>query len=274
LYEQATAAYKGFCTGKWPLETLGQNSSQVEPDVLLLAGASNIFAQRRDSSTADSPSGSTPSDSGTLPAIPQDTVHPVLLQYMQVIQDGDAEIQGSYDLLDTDLSRNTILSGGSSSGYGLGASTSAPVPHGMPGATCTNAGVLPTQPLPQVPADSQLWNSFESTQYPSGPGEAAYSLDSSPDFNSIFRFQVPSLHTQYPQLSSATNQTVDQTPTTNHSPTYNDLSRGGGVNGMRMGDTGTGSGLDFASFMTGNVPGLTLDGTGISWEAFLNGWNP
>jgi hypothetical protein len=200
-----------------------------------------------------------------MPAIPQDTIHPVLLQYSQVIQDSDVEIQGSSNLLDTDPSTT-------SSGYGLGASTFAPVPHGMPGAARTNAGVLPTQPLPQVPADNQLWNSFESTQYPSGPGEAMYSPDSFPDLDSIFRFQAPSLHTQYPQLSSATARAVvEQTPTTNHSPNSN---RGDGISGVQMGDTGAGGELDFASFMTGNVPGLTLDGMGISWEAFLNGWHP
>ena len=273
MYEQATVAYKAFRAGKWSLETLGQNSKWVDPDVLHLAGASNIFAQRRECPTAGSTPGSTPSDTGLFPAIPQDSIHPALLQYMQVIQDGDVEIQDSSDLLDTDASRNTILSGRSSSGYGLGASTSAPTSHGMPGATCNNTGVLPTQPLSQVPADSQPWNSFESTQYhpvPRDPGEATYSLDS---FDSIFRFQVPSLHTQYPQLPGAIARTVDQTSTTDHSPTSNDLSRGGGINGMPMGDTRAGSELDLASFMTENVPGLTSDGMGISWEAFFTGWH-
>jgi hypothetical protein len=196
---------------------------------------------------------------------------------MQVIQGGDVKIQDSPDLLDTDPLRNTMLSGRSSSVYGLGASTSAPVPDGMPDATYTDVGVLPTQPLPRVPANSQLWNSFESTQYPfaqRNPGEATYSPDSFPDFNSIFRFQAPSLHTQYPQLSGAVARTVEQTPTTDYSPASNDSSREFGISGMRRGDIKMGSGLDFACFMAENVPGLTSDGMGTSWEAFLTGWHP
>ena len=232
MYEQATVAYRAFQTGKWPLETQGQ------PDVLHLAGASNIFAQRRERSTADTTPGSTPSDSGVFTAIPEDAIHPALLQYMQVIQDGDAKVQYSSDLLDTDSSRNTMLSGGSSSGYGLGASTSAPAPHGMPSATCTNIGVPPAQPLPQVPADNQMWNNFESTQYP--------------------------------QMSYANAQN----PTADRSPASNDLPRGSGVSGMPMGDARAGNELDFAGFMSDNMPGLTYDGMGIGWEAFFPGWHP
>lgn len=210
------------------------------------------------------------------PTIPQDTIHPALLQYMRVIQGDDVKNQESSYLLDTDLSRNAILSGGSPSGYGLGASTSAPVPHGMTGATCTNVGVLPTQPLPQVPVDSQLWNSFEPTQHPfvqRNPDEAPHSLDSFPDFDSIFRFQAPSLHTQTPQLSGAIAQTAEQTPTTNYSPAPNDLSRGFGISGMRMGDTKPGNESDFAHFVAENAPGLTSDGMGIDWGAFLTTWH-
>ena len=203
------------------------------------------------------------------PVIPQDAIHPALLQYMQVIQGGDVKSQGPSDLLDTDPSRNTILSGRSSSGYGLGAPTAAPVPHGGPGATCTNIGVPPTQPLPQVPADSRLWNSFEPTQYPSvqrNTGEATYSLDSFPDFDSIFRFQVPSLHTQYPQLSCTI------TPAADHSQASSDLSRGSGVSEMQTGDTRAGNELDFAGFMTENMPRLTYDGMGIGLETFFTDW--
>ena len=203
------------------------------------------------------------------PAIPEDAIHPALLQYMQVIQDGDVKVQYSSDLLDNDSSRNPISSGGPSSGYGLGASTSAPAPHGVPS---TNIGGPPAQPLPQVPADGQLWNSFESTQYPSvqsNPGEAAYSLDSFPDIDSIFRFQAPSLHTQYPQASCA----IAQNPPADHSQAPNDLPRTSGVSGMPMGDTRTGGDLDLPGFMAENMPGLTYDGMGIGWEAFFPGWH-
>ena len=118
-----------------------------------------------------------------------------------------------------------------------------------------------------------MWNNFESTQYPSvqsNPGEATYSLDSFPDFDSIFRFQVPSLHTQYPQMSYANAQN----PTADRSPASNDLPRGSGVSGMPMGDARAGNELDFAGFMSDNMPGLTYDGMGIGWEAFFPGWHP
>jgi len=271
LYEQAKVAYNAFQVGKWPLETQGQNSQQVDLDVLHLAGASNIFSQRREGSTADYTPGSTPSDTGTSPVIPQDAIHPALLQYMRVIQGSDVKTQGPSDLLDTDSSRNATLSGTPSSGYGLGAPTSAPVPHGRPSATYTDIGVPPAQPLPQVPADTQLWDSFKPTQYPSAqgnPGEATYSLDPFTDFDSIFRIQAPSLHTQYPQLPYTIAQTAD------HSHASNDLSRGPGINEMRMGDTRAGSELDFASFMAENMPGLNYDGMGIGLETVFADWHP
>ena len=116
-----------------------------------------------------------------------------------------------------------------------------------------------------------MWNSFEPTQYPSvqgNPGDATYSLDSFPDFDSIFRFQVPSLHTQYPQLPCTI------TPTADHSQASSDLSRGAGVSEMRMGDTRAGNELDFAGFMTENMPGLTYDGMGIGLDTFFTDWHP
>ena len=239
--------------------------------MLHLAGASNIFAQPSEDSTADSAPTSTPSPSWTFPAVPQDTIHPTLLQYMYATQDGDAKIQDSANLPDTGSSNtNTILSAGSPSGYGLDASPSPRIPRGMPGAT--GVRLPPTQqPLPQVPANSKLWSSFEPTHTPftqRNPGEAACALDSFPGFDSIFRFQAPSLHTQYPQLSGAT-----QTPTAGPSPASNDLSRGFGISEMRMRDTSTGGELDFTRIMAENVPGLT-DGMGVGWEAFLTGWHP
>ena len=116
-----------------------------------------------------------------------------------------------------------------------------------------------------------MWNSFEPTQYPSvqgNPGDATYSLDSFPDFDSIFRFQVPSLHTQYPQLPCTI------APTADHSQASSDLSRGPGVSEMRMGDTRAGNELDFAGFMTENMPGLTYDGMGIGLDTFFTDWHP
>lgn len=238
--------------------------------MLHLAGASKIVAQRREDPTADSASTPTPSATGIVSG---DIIHPALLQYMQAIQDSDANIHDSSDLQDTDPSRvNALLSGGPPSGYGLDPSR---VPHGMSGVASTSVGALPTQqPLPQVPADSRLWSSFESKQSPpfaeGPPGEATYSLDSIPDFNSIFRFQTPSLHTQYPQLSGATPP-FEQTQNIGPSPAFNDLSREFAVGEMRMGDMETTSGLDFRRFMVENVPGLTSDGMDTGWEAFLTG---
>lgn len=242
--------------------------------MLRLAGASNIFAQRREDPTADSISTSMPGATSVFPVIPQDTIHPALFQYMQVIQGGDANIQGSFSLPDIDPSKtNAILSERSPIGCGLDQLTSSRIPHGMPGTTSNSIGSRPTQQaLPQVPADSQLWRSFESAQSPPiqrTPGEGTYSLDSFSDFDSTFRFQSPFLHSQYPQLSGAT-----QTPTTGPSPVSNDILRGIGIGEMRIEDTRAGGGLDFTPSMAENVPGLVSDGMGISWEALLAGWQP
>ena len=241
--------------------------------MLRLAGASNISAQRREDPTADSTPTSTPGATGMSRAIPQDTIHPALLQYIQATQGGGPNVQGSFDQPVTDPSKtNAVLSGRSPSGSGRDPSTSSRVPHGMPS---NSVGTPPTQqPLPQVPAGSQLWSSFESTQSPftqGTAGEATYSLDSFSDFDSIFRFHSPFLHTQYPQLSGTT-QTFEQTPTTGPSPVSNDLSRGFGE--MRMEEARTGRELDPTRFMAGNAPGLAYDGIGTSWEAFLAGWRP
>lgn len=234
--------------------------------MLRLAGASTIFAQRPEGPTADSTPTSTPG------SIPQDTIHPALLQYIQAIRGGDANIQGSFDLPDIDPSNTNVIPGERSpSGYGPDLLTSSRVPQRTPDSTSDSVGAPPTQhPLPQVPADSQLWTSFESPQAPfiqGTPGGATYSLDSFSDFNSIFRFQSPFLHTQYPQFS-APRQTFEQTPTTGPSPASNDLSRGLGIGEMRIEDRTTGSGLDFTRSMAENVSELS------SWEAFLAGWQP
>lgn len=208
------------------------------------------------------------------PAIPQDSIHPALLQYMQDIRDGDIKIRDSSALLDTGPSKADVIM----SGHGLGPSTSSRVPPEMPGAVRTSVGAPPAQQLlPQIPTESQLWSSFDrSTQSPStrgNPDDATYSLDSFPDFDSIFRFQTPSLYTQYPQLSPAA-RTLERTPTAGPSPSSNDSSRGFGIGETRVEDTRVASELYFTRCMAEDVSGFSADGMGSGWEAFLAGWRP
>jgi len=267
LYEQATVAYKAYRSGHWPLKQSSGTRDQADARVLHLAGASNLHYDACTPTSASSPV-------GVPPAIQPESIHPTLFEYLQVIQREDTEVEESPDIYTTESASSEKLNDGAPGGRRIEKTSSSALNslEIFNGA----AGPSPSSRLPlfQTQAGNPSWLPFESAQTPVAQGTAVQSndppFDPPPAFDSIFRFQHPSISTQHsqfsdgisgPQLASAVGPSL--TP---------DGSGNFGIGMVQMGDPNAGDGMDFTRFVAENVPGLVYSGNGMGWDTFLTGW--
>ena len=244
---------------------------QANARVLHLAGASNIHTTACGDSMDDRTSTSASSSAGISPAIQSENIHPTLFEYLQVIQKGDANFKESSDSHTTESISSEKLNRLASSGHQTeGTTTSALTSLEVSSNANTGPSASSAQPPAfQTQAGSLSWPRFETAQSSFAQGNVVPFVDPPLDsFNSIFRFQSPSISTQYPQLFDETLG-PQLTSAVGPSSTPDDTSGSFGIGAVQMGDPNAGDGMDFAQFIAENVPSLVYDGGGIGWDTFL-----